>query len=72
MASITMAEGGCRLFSVAEAAEYLKVSRPTLYVLMRTGKLPYRVVLQRRRFTIEDLESFVASTAVQVETEGGE
>lgn len=59
----------CRLFSINDAATYLGCSRPTIYELMRSGQLRYRQVGTRRRFTREDLESFVASTAVQVESD---
>jgi excisionase family DNA binding protein len=45
-------------FTVEEAAEYLRVSRRTIYKLTREGRLPaFRMGLERhRRFRKEDLD----------------
>jgi len=53
-----MSESGKAWLNVKEAAEYLHVSRPTLYNLMDTGLLPYAQVqgVRGRRIKKEDLE----------------
>ena len=45
-------------FTVAEAAEYLSVSKRTIYKLTEDGRLPaYRIGVERyRRFRKEDLD----------------
>lgn len=60
-----------RLLTINEAAEFLRVSRTTLYNLMARG-LPYVPVcgrgLQRskRRFRQEDLDRWVQEQLIQV------
>lgn len=46
-------------FNVSEAAEYLQVSRQTIYKLMDDGVLPYTKVkgLQGRRIKKQDLDA---------------
>ncbi len=46
-------------FNVTEAAEYLQVSRQTIYKLMDAGLLPYYEVrgVKRRRIKKEDLDA---------------
>ncbi len=46
-------------FNVSEAAEYLHVSRLTVYKLMDRGALPYTKIkgLQARRIKKEDLDA---------------
>jgi excisionase family DNA binding protein len=48
------------LFTIEEAMEYLRVSRSTIYRLMREGDLPYYVLTKgRRRLKREDLDKLL-------------
>ena len=48
------------LLTIKEAAEYLNVSRPTLYRLMREGELaPSARVGRRWRFRLEELDTYL-------------
>ena len=51
-------------FTVAEAAEYLRVSRRTIYKLTKEGRLPvFRISKERhRRFRKEDLDKVPRSS----------
>ena len=45
-------------FSPNEAAKYLRITRTTVYTLMREGRLPYHVMPKgRRRLRREDLDA---------------
>jgi excisionase family DNA binding protein len=50
-------------FNVSEAAEYLQVSRQTIYKLMQDGVLPYTKVrgLQGRRIRKQDVDALFES-----------
>lgn len=49
------------LLTVKEAAALLRVSRSTLYCLLKTGKLPFITVGSSKgyRFSLSDLEEFI-------------
>jgi excisionase family DNA binding protein len=59
-------------FTVAEAAEYLRVSKRTIYKLTKEGRLPaFRISQERhRRFRREDLDK-VPRPSEDVRTLGG-
>ncbi len=49
-----------QVFTVDEAAEYLRVSRPTVYRWMRDGDLPFYVLPKGgRRLKKEDLDKLL-------------
>jgi excisionase family DNA binding protein len=54
------------IYTVAEAAKILTISRNAVYDLMNSGKLPY-LVLGSRKIRGKDLEQFINSFP-----EGGE
>lgn len=56
-----------RWLNVSEAADYLGVSRQTLYRLMDKGTLPYYTIegLQGRRIEKEDLDALVKKVGGQ-------
>jgi excisionase family DNA binding protein len=58
-------------FTVEEAAEYLSVSRRTIYKLTEDGRLPaFRIGNERhRRFRKEDLDKVPSPGVAAVETE---
>ncbi len=54
------------VFTVDEAAEYLRVSRPTVYRWMRDGQLPFYVLPKGgRRLKKQDLEQLLKPGAVE-------
>lgn len=59
-------------FTVEEAAEYLRVSKRTIYKLTQEGRLPaFRIGEQRhRRFRKEDLDKVPRSGEEAKESEG--
>ena len=48
-----------KLLTVAEAAEYLRISNATLYMYIRKNKIPYRKLNGRVLFVYADLDSFM-------------
>ncbi len=52
--------------SVAEAAQVLGVSRPTVYALIRRGNFPVFSVGSRRLISVEGLRRWVAEQAGEV------
>lgn len=48
-----------KLFTVNQVAERLKVTRATVYSLMKSGKLPYTLVGQRRRIEEAVIEEYI-------------
>lgn len=59
-----------RLLTTAEAAELLGISEHMTRQAYRSGLLPHRKVGRFTRFTAEDIETYVARTAVTT-TPGG-
>lgn len=55
-----------KIYTVSEAAERLKVSKPTIYKLFNAGKLKYFVVGELRRVTEEQIEAFIRENGVLV------
>lgn len=49
------------LLSLPEAARQLRITKPTLYKLFKTGRLRKRRLLGRSLVARSDLEAFVAS-----------
>lgn len=47
------------LVSLPDAAEWLAVSRSTVYAMMQSGDLPYIRIGQVRRVAVEDLRTYV-------------
>lgn len=52
------------LYTVDEAAAALRISRPTLYRLMRGGEIGYRKVGKRRKLTQRDIDLYLARSIV--------
>lgn len=50
------------LVKVPQAAEWLGVSRSTVYMLMERGKLPYVLIGRCRRLRVSDLIRLVESS----------
>ena len=47
------------ILTLQETAEYLKLSRPTIYLYVRKGKLPARKMGNKWRFSREALNKFL-------------
>ena len=54
-----------RLKTMEEAAEYLNISKSSLYKLCSKNELLYRKIGRNNRFTIEDLEEFIQRQKVK-------
>jgi excisionase family DNA binding protein len=54
------------LLTVAQAAEFLAVSRPTIYRLVRDHGLPVVRITADMRFRPEDVEAWLESRKVSV------
>jgi len=54
-----MAKRSDEIMSIDQLAEYLKVSRSTLYVLAREGRLPGRKVGKRWRFHKDAIDEWL-------------
>lgn len=52
-----------KVYTIAEVAEYLKISEGTVYKLMRTGKLPTIKILGNTRIKESDLVKLVHKDA---------
>lgn len=64
-----MGQGGkmqkSTIYTVSEAAERLKVSKPTLYKLFNSGKLEFFWVGGLRRVTEEQIENYIRENGNQ-------
>lgn len=49
------------VLTTREAAQYLKVSLPTLHRRVRAGGIPYLRIGRSLRFRVEDLDAFISS-----------
>ena len=56
-----MAEPSGKIMTIEELAEYLKISRSTLYKLLQDGKLPGQKVGKRWRFHQDAIDEWVKS-----------
>lgn len=58
--------------TVQEVADYLRVSRQTIYIMVRAGKLPHFRVGSKVRFKRSEIEALTATTTqpVQAQLEG--
>lgn len=54
-----------RLKTMDEAAEYLSISKSSLYKLCSKNELLYRKIGRKNRFTAEDLDQFVQRQVVK-------
>lgn len=54
-----------RLKTMDEAAEYLNISKTSLYKLCSKNELLYRKIGRKNRFTAEDLDQFVQRQVVK-------
>ena len=61
-------EFGRRLFSVQEAAEYLRISRTMIFKLLREGKLTPTKIGTRTLISGAAIERLLADTAEQMRT----
>lgn len=48
------------LFTVREAAEYLRISERHLWTITRTGKLPAIKLGRSKRYSLADLDAYIA------------
>ena len=62
-------EGARDWYTVEEAAEYLDVSRPTIFRWMKQGKLSYYKVGGSTRFTRESLEAVIEKVTGEKEAQ---
>lgn len=62
-------DGPREWYSVEEAAEYLDVSRPTIFRWMKEGRLSYYKVGGSTRFTREGLEALIEKVTGKAEAE---
>ena len=56
-----MAEPSDKIMTIEELAEYLKISRSTLYKLLQDGKLPGQKVGKRWRFHQDAIDEWIKS-----------
>ncbi len=56
-----MAEPSDKIMTIEDLAEYLKISRSTLYKLLQDGKLPGQKVGKRWRFHQDAIDEWVKS-----------
>lgn len=49
-------------FRVDEAADALRISRSSLYILMKTRQLPFAVIAGRRVIRVVDVEAFLETS----------
>ena len=61
-----------QLLTVEEAAAYLRVTPPTVYRLLRAGKLPGVKVGRQWRVRLVDLEAHLTSPPATPSREGSE
>ena len=54
-----MAEPSDKIMTIEELAEYLKISRSTLYKLLQDGKLPGQKIGKRWRFHKDAIDAWV-------------
>lgn len=67
-----MAEPSDKIMTIEELAEYLKISRSTLYKLLQDGKLPGQKVGKRWRFHQDAIDEWVKSgTGTPIRKPGG-
>ncbi|MCA1830416.1 MAG: helix-turn-helix domain-containing protein [Actinomycetota bacterium] len=57
---------GPRFLTASEAAERMRVSKMTVYRLIRAGKLPAVQIGKAYRVREDDLETYLASSYVRV------
>lgn len=58
------------VFTIEEAAELLRISRPTLYRMVKAGEVPHRKIGKRAvTFTVADLNKILADALVAPEGE---
>jgi len=57
---MTAAPDSHRLLTVAEACAQLRISRPTFYALVRTGRLRTITIGRARRVPVSAIDQFVA------------
>lgn len=67
------AEGGDRLWTVAEVADHMRVSNMTVYRLIKSGELPAIRVGKNYRIRARDLDAYLdaAATVRPDEARGG-
>ncbi len=53
-----------QLVTINEACEMLRISRPTLFAHMHSGKLPSVRIGKRRLFVVDDLAEFIERNRV--------
>ena len=58
--------------TVPEVAEFLRVSRQTIYMMVKNGKIPHFRVGSKVRFKRSDIEAFAQPTKTKPVTTGVE
>lgn len=57
-----------QLATINEACEYLGCSRPTIYKLIKSGKLAAVSLASQQRIPWEDLEGYIDANRIQIES----
>jgi excisionase family DNA binding protein len=52
-----------RAFTVAEACAALRISRATIYELMKAGQLKYFQIKSRRRISVDEIDRLMGDAA---------
>lgn len=55
--------------TVAEAAEYLKMGRSTIYKLLKEGKLPAHKAGRAWRFDVKELDDWIKSGKLAIDSD---
>lgn len=59
-----------KLLNTVEAAEYLRISRRTVYRLIGKGEIPYVLIGSQKMILVKDLEKYINKNRVTGETNG--
>ena len=61
-----------RVFTVKEAADHLRVSRPTVYKLINDGELKAFKIRNNRRITGGEIQRFLAERQTEAQTKSND
>ena len=68
---LLMVTGSSDILTIDDLADYLKISKSTLYKLVQEGGLPGQKVGKRWRFHKEAIDSWLKSHPEHIASEGG-
>ena len=69
--NVYMAESPGDVLTIEELAIYLKISKSTLYKLVREGRIPSQKVGRHWRFLKKSIDSWLEENGPKVESSGG-